>query len=79
MFLTTDNATAQVKLLLGPDRCLRIEPNEADSMIELDDYENAFAALPLRAGEHFEARQADIARFFTSTVEDRECHYCGNS
>ena len=24
MFLTTDNATAQAKLLLGPDRCVRL-------------------------------------------------------
>lgn len=75
MFLTTDNATAQVKLLLGPDRCLRIEPAEADSLIELDDYDSAFARLPARAGEHFEAWQADIARFFTYQVSKRERHY----
>jgi len=75
MFLTTDNATAQVKLLLGPDRCLRIEPAEADSLIELDDYDSAFAVLPTRAGEHFEARQAEIASFFADPVAGRERHY----
>ena len=75
MFLTTDNATAQVKLLLGPDRCLRIEPDEADSAIELDDYDRAFATLPSRAAEHFEARQFEIARYFAGIVKERERHY----
>ena len=46
MFLTTDNATAQAKLLLGPDRCLRIEPSTRNAAIELDDYDGAFARLP---------------------------------
>ena len=64
MFLTTDNATAQVKLLLGPDRCLRIEPAVADSTIDLDDYDDAFARLPDRAAEHFEANHKEIAQFF---------------
>ena len=75
MFLTTDNATAQVKLVLGPDHCLRIEPDEADSAIELDDYDRAFATLPARAAEHFEARQFEIARYFAGIVNERERHY----
>jgi uncharacterized protein len=75
MFLTTDNATAQAKLLLGPDRCLRIEPEEADSSIDLDDYDRAFAALPDRARQHFEDRRAEIARFFEMPVAPRERHY----
>ena len=78
MFLTTDNATAQVKLLLGPGRCLRVEPIEADSVIELDDYDSAFARLPARAAEHFEGRRTDIARFFECVVAPRERHYSGN-
>lgn len=64
MFLTTDNATAQAKLLLGPDRCLRIEPTEADSAIDLDDYDRAFAILPQRAGQHFNLQRQELARFF---------------
>ncbi len=75
MFLTTDNATAQVKLLLGPDRCLRLEPAAADSAIELEDYDGAFARLPERAAEHFEESREDIAQFFTGTVIPRERHY----
>jgi patatin-like phospholipase/acyl hydrolase len=77
MFLTTDNATAQAKLLLGPEGCLRIEPTEAESLIELDDYDGAFAVLPARAEQHFEARQAEIARFFGGPVAERERHHSG--
>lgn len=75
MFLTTDNATAQAKLLLGPDRCLRIEPAEADSAIDLDDYDKAFGVLRGRAQKHFEARRAEIARFFETPVAQRERHH----
>jgi patatin-like phospholipase/acyl hydrolase len=45
MFLTTDNATAQVKLLLGPERCLRIEPQGKNATVEMDDYDDAFRRL----------------------------------
>ncbi len=41
MFLTTDNATSQAKLLLGPERCLRLEPGGADAGVEMDDYDQA--------------------------------------
>jgi patatin-like phospholipase/acyl hydrolase len=75
MFLTTDNATAQVKLLLGPERCLRIEPTAEDAAIDLDDYDAAFARLPSRAAEHFTENRSAIARFFASTVEPRERYY----
>jgi patatin-like phospholipase/acyl hydrolase len=78
MFLTTDNATAQAMLLLGPDRCLRIEPAEADSAIELDDYDSAFARLPARAAEHFDVKRDHIARYFQNVVEPRERHYYRN-
>jgi patatin-like phospholipase/acyl hydrolase len=77
MFLTTDNATAQAKLLLGPDRCLRIEPDEADSATEMDDYDEAFARLPDRAAEHFESRRTEIASFFGNKVQLRERLYSG--
>ena len=79
MFLTTDNATAQAKLLLGPGRCLRIEPEEADSQIELDDYDGAFACLPARAATHFEGHREELAQFFTDMAEPRERHYSRES
>lgn len=75
MFLTTDNATAQAKLLLGPDRCLRLEPFGAGACIEMDDYDGAFARLPDLAGQDFEANRKEIAHFFTETASPRERHY----
>ena len=77
MFLTTDNATAQVKLLLGPDRCLRLEPAGSDACIEMDDYDSAFARLPVLAARDFEANREEIARFFVGTVAPRERHHSG--
>jgi patatin-like phospholipase/acyl hydrolase len=75
MFLTTDNATAQAKLLLGPDRCLRIEPKGEDAAVEMDDYEDAFSRLPALAARHYEAGKEAIARFFNTEVLPRERHY----
>lgn len=75
MFLTTDNATAQAKLLLGPNRCLRLEPTGEDASVEMDDYDAAFARLPGLAARDFEANKADISRFFTDAVAPRERHY----
>ena len=78
MSLPTVNATAQAMLVLGPDCCLRIEPAEADSAIELDDYDSAFARLPARAAEHFDVKRDHIARYFQNVVEPRERHYYRN-
>ena len=47
MFLTTDNATAQVS---GRTATRVSSRTMLNSMIELDDFENSFAALPARAG-----------------------------
>jgi patatin-like phospholipase/acyl hydrolase len=75
MFLTTDNATAQVKLLLGPERCLRIEPAGDDAAVEMDDYDAAFARLPALAAEDFAVHQTAIAPFYVQVVAPRERHY----
>ena len=75
MFLTTDNATAQVKLLLGPERCLRIEPTGNDAAVEMDDYDNAFARLPALAAADYSIHEAAIAPFFAHAVLPRERHY----
>lgn len=76
MFLTTDNATAQAKLLLGPDRCVRVEPTGEAACIEMDDYDLAFSALPKLAAEHFEARREELGLFFETQAPIRERHYC---
>lgn len=75
MFLTTDNATAQAKLLLGPDKCLRVEPVGDDGTIEMDDYDQALSALPKLADRDFAASKEGITRFFVEIVYPRERHY----
>ena len=75
MFLTTDNATAQAKLLLGPQRCLRIEPSGSDADVEMDDYDDAFDRLPSCAARDLDEAASDIARFFVDVAEPRERHH----
>lgn len=75
MFLTTDNATAQAKLLLGPNRCLRLEPSGENALVEMDDYDVAFARLPALARQDFLTNRNSIASFFADTVSPRERHY----
>jgi patatin-like phospholipase/acyl hydrolase len=75
MFLTTDNATAQAKLLLGPDHCLRLEPAGEDARVEMDDYDAAFARLPNLAERDFLANEEAISRFFVAAVWPRERYY----
>jgi len=75
MFLTTDNATAQAKLLLGPDQCFRLEPSGEYASIEMDDYDRAFALLPDLAARDFDKNREIIARFFADTVSPRERHH----
>ena len=75
MFLTTDNATAQVKLLLGPERCVRIEPTGDDAAVEMDDYDAAFARLPAQAAADFAAHKEAVAPFFAQAAAPRERHY----
>jgi len=75
IFLATDNATAQVKLLLGPSKCLRIEPMGVDACLEMDDYDGAFSKLPDLARNRFAQHRDEIAIYFTSKVLVRERHY----
>lgn len=75
MFLTTDNATAQAKLLLGPDRCLRLEPSESCAHVQMDDYDKAYAILPDEAGRVFEKHKERLSEFFRVPVLPRERHY----
>lgn len=75
MFLTTDNATAQVKLILGPERCLRIEPIGSEAEIALDDYDAAFKTLPECAARDFSAHRDALAPLFSEIVAPRERYY----
>lgn len=75
MFLTTDNATSQAKLLLGPDSCLRLEPIGESAQIEMDDYDSAMAQLPKLAKRDYEVNKEKISRYFIHAVETRERHF----
>lgn len=75
MFLTGDNATAQAKLLLGPDHVTRIEPTGDDATVELDDYDRALADLPALAARHFDEQFSALEVFFRATVDPREKYY----
>lgn len=75
MYLTTDNATAQAKLILGPEHCLRIEPENEAAQIELDDYDTAFSVLPELAQKHFEVYKDQLSSFFKEEVKPRERYY----
>jgi hypothetical protein len=75
MFHTSDTATAQPKLLLGPDRCLRLEPQGENASIEMDDYDKALLQLPGLAYQDFEKNRSSISPFFENPVNERERHY----
>ena len=75
MFLTTDNAASQAMLLLGPDSCLRLAPAGENALVEMDDYDAAFARLPALASRDFDENKGAISKFFTAVVEPRERHY----
>ncbi len=75
MFLTTDNAHAQVALLLGPDKITRLEPTEEAESIDLDDWQASMNVLPGMAATHFTDRKLEIMSFFKSAVEKRHRFY----
>ncbi|WDA39612.1 CBASS cGAMP-activated phospholipase [Erythrobacter sp. BLCC-B19] len=75
MFLTTDNATAQAMLLLGPDNLLRIEPSDEAATIKLDDFDRAQAELPPLASAHFASYGPALAKFFEQPATPREKFY----
>ena len=54
-------AGAEVKLLLGPDRCPRFELSGADACIEMDDYDGAFSRLPAMADRDFDSSRTRSA------------------
>lgn len=75
MFLSTDNALAQAKLLLGPEQVLRVEPSGDAANIELDDYDNAMYLLPDAARSTTDMNEYAISQFFMVPVSPREFHY----
>ncbi len=75
MYLTTDNATAQAMLLLGPESVVRLEPQAQAAEIELDDYDRALAVMPALAEADFRQQKERLQRFFSAPAGIRERHY----
>lgn len=75
MFLTTDNATSQATLLLGPNNFVRIQPTGKAGAIEMDDFDRAMAELPPLAAQHFADHRSALSKFFQSPVAIREKVY----
>jgi len=71
MFLTTNNAHSQARLLLGPQNILRLEPTQENANIKLDDWKMATERLPLNALDTFNDRKEIIEKFFNTTVNPR--------
>ncbi|MEQ8451888.1 MAG: CBASS cGAMP-activated phospholipase [Nitratireductor sp.] len=75
MSLSTDNSAAQVGLMIGSERVVRIEPERQIASIEIDDWEEAVRHLPDAALISFAENTERIERFFTEPVQPRERFY----
>ena len=62
--LSTQNATGQAGLLIGPENLLRINPPPFKEKIELDDWEKSKELLPPLAAELLKVHQARIGEMF---------------
>lgn len=75
MSLSTDNASAQVGLMIGTDRILRIEPEAQIASIELDDWTEAVRHLPDAAVVSFSDHKEALMDFFIEPSSPRERFY----
>jgi hypothetical protein len=75
MYLTTDTALSQARLLLGFEKVTRIAPSEKGSAIELDDWSAAKELLPPEAEAELIEKSEQLKRFFVDKVQNRERHY----
>lgn len=75
MHLTTDSALSQARLLLGPERVLRLVPEGENASIQLDDYDRAWSQLPDAAERAFKRVKPELEQFFATPAEPRERHY----
>ncbi|MEX0957223.1 MAG: CBASS cGAMP-activated phospholipase [Rhizobiaceae bacterium] len=75
MSLSTDNAAAQVGLMIGSESVLRLEPERQIASIEMDDWQEAVRHLPDAATITFTEERDKIANFFNEKVEPRYRFY----
>jgi hypothetical protein len=71
MHLSTENASAQVGLLIGNRNVTRVEPEHQIADVEMDDWVEARKHLSDAAETWFTERRSEIEPFFRSTVEAR--------
>jgi patatin-like phospholipase/acyl hydrolase len=74
MYLTTDTALSQARLLLGSDAVIRLQPTEVGAAIQLNDWKRAKDVLPGEAQAALLQNAAHIRAFFETKVEPRERH-----
>ncbi|WP_425458871.1 CBASS cGAMP-activated phospholipase [Ahrensia kielensis] len=79
MSLATDNASAQVGLMIGADRIFRIEPESQIASIEMDDWEEAVRHLPDAARTSLSEGKDRIRDFFVEKTAAREHFYTNNA
>lgn len=72
MYLTSDNASSQAGLLIGPENIARFEPDEDAASIALDDWAKSMEILPETANRHFRDRLIEIRGFFEAPVRERD-------
>lgn len=75
MYLTTDTALSQARLLLGWNKVVRVEPTGAGAALELDDWRGAIELMPDEARNKVLTAAPELARFFQKTVNARERHH----
>lgn len=79
IYLTTDNALAQANLILGPERVLRLQPDEDGARIALDDWQGAARKLPVQAERDFNSFEEELRAFFADAVEPRHRFFAGGA
>lgn len=75
MYLTTDSALSQARLMLGHDQIIRVEPPVNASAIELDDWRSANDILPTLARRASTEIAEELKVFFDAPAEPRERFY----
>jgi patatin-like phospholipase/acyl hydrolase len=75
MYLSTDTALSQARLLLGHHNVIRVEPSISSAAIELDDWTNARDRLPQDALEQLGPKLSEVMPFLRERVATRERHY----
>jgi patatin-like phospholipase/acyl hydrolase len=75
MYLTTDTALSQARLMLGFDQIVRLQPSAEASAIELDDWKSAHERMPREGAARLAEQREAVQRFIENKVDARERHY----